>query len=553
MARSHSSPFSLAPLGLPAAGRGSPERQAAASTRISIRGASSSVRDVPIAACMGEWVHRRRAVVATLIVSGLLAACTSGADGATVVGSDVARTDQLTGGDFVVWRDGARPWIDCSRQLRIPAAQTVLDLRQMRTHDLPASAADGTIEVSHLDREGRAIGRRFTCDGMIAYGSVDLTTGAFADYATLAEAQPLPQLAPACPGCGPAGVPATYGFDFHDLVHGEAIDLRVLASDSVWGARRFLVRRIDMTTGRTRSREFDRSVFDDLDDVARARNGDLVWASHNGHVGGTRRDPCTLRPDVRRWSYATGTLTTTHPRLGGYLPARAVARSISTCWGELDPDTGRLYRPFRRADHVTWQLRCGALDGLRLRACAATTAVSGGGARCCIRIHDTTTNVVRVVAPLRSGPWQRPVAITPRVVAWETTSEYHGDRVVGPLRYELIDRLTPAVTVTSVRSQAGGLTVAWRTYATRYRTTIVLQTGTTAWGQPDFAHLTGLRRLGTGTCTPPYDFRRTAPPGYATCKPRLGTGPAQIRFRDRPGRQRYFVNAGGFMSQPIVR
>jgi hypothetical protein len=168
-------------------------------------------------------------------------------------------------------------------------------------------------------------------------------------------------------------------------------------------------------------------------------------------------------------------------------------------------------------------------------------------------VHDTSTNVVKVLPPVRSGPWQEYVSLTSGLVVWETTTRYNGDKVTGPLYYERLSRLRPAVAVTQARRRGSHLTIGWRAFATRYRTNIAMQVGIESWGEPRMLYLTGLRRLGTPQCRPPYDFRASAPGGYALCRPSISSRADSVSFADRPGRQRYFVDAGGFMSQPIIR
>lgn len=494
---------------------------------------------------MGGWVTKGRCGSSIAAVMLLSAMVPPGASAAVVPGSNVERTDQLHGGRYMVWLDGSRPWVTCSAKLRIPPSETVLDLRTMRSRDLFSGSDLASIDVTNIDRQGRAIATRHSCDGSVTQGRVDLATGAFTDYSSLPEAQPLSEVT------GPYGEPATHGIEVAQFVEGEAIQIAALGLGDPWSISQYRVTRIDFTSGRIRTRTFDREVLNQFDTLARAANGDLVWASFN-EQGGQSVDPCSRRAKVRRWSYETGRVTTTTPSLAGYLPARAVVRAISTCWGELDPDTGRLYRPFRKYDYVTWDMKCAALNGMRIRGCSPYTAYSSTTERCCIRVHDTTTNAVRVLPPARSGPWQKIVTVTPGIVVWNTTTGYKNDIVTGPLHYQRLSRLRPAVT-SQVRRNGRNLTIGWSAFATRFRTNIAMQVGLDSWGQPKFHFLSGLRRLGTGDCRPPYEFRTNAPSGYATCRPRINSRRGAITFVDRPGRQRYFVDAGGFMSNPIVR
>lgn len=521
---------------------------------------------------MGGVVRRRLgrlAVAVSVALVGAVACATAPA--AVVPGTNVVREGQLAGGQFVVWRKSSAPSLTCSDQLRIPAAQTVLDLTSLKTDDLPASVEGGSIEVTHIDPAGGAIGKRHLCNDTIAYGRVDLATGAFVDYTSLPEAQPLPELYPACPGydangygCGPNGRPAIYGFRFDTVVRGEALEIEPLDyGTDPWNAPRYRVTRVDMVTGRTRTQTFAKSVIIDQNQVpiARAVNGDLVWLSENdGPDKGedaTHQYPCRKRLVVRRWSYETGTLTTTLTRRRGLLPERAVARSLTTFCGELDPDTGRVYNSTPRGNHVTWQLICGPFNGLRIRACGpANNSETGERQRCCLRVHHAITNQVLMLPAPKSGPWQSSVALTPEVIVWQSViKKGSGEpKVQGPLHYERLSRLRPAVEVTKVQRRGNRLTIGWRTYGTQYRTNFVQQTGLHAWDDPKFAYFGGLRRLGSPECRGPYGFHRKAPSNaYEPCSPKLRKRAGTVTFIDPPGKQRYFVNAGGFMSDPIVR
>lgn len=520
---------------------------------------------------MRVGVRRKLGRVVVAVSVALVGAVACGtAPAAVVPGTNVVRDGQLAGGKFVVWRNSSVPWITCSDEVRIPAPQTVLDLRSLRTYDLPASVDGGSVEVTHMDPGGGAIGKRHLCNDTIAYGRVDLATGAFVDYTTLPEAQPLPELHPACPGydengygCGPNGSPAIYGFHFDTFVRGEALEIEPMGSPTdPWNAPRYLVRRVDMVTGRTRTRTFGSSVVIDGNQVpfARAANGDLVWLSTDDRPAkgaeATHQYPCRGRVLVRRWSYETGAFSSTRATRGGLLPDRAVARSVTTCSGELDPDTGLLHNATPQGDHVTWQLVCGPFNGLRIRACGpANNSETGERQRCCLRVHDALTNQVRMLPARRTGPSQSSVLLTPELLVWQSVIKTGSGerRAQGPLQYERLSRLRPAVKVTKVSRRGSRLTIAWRTFGTHYRTNLVEQIGLYAWDDPKFAYFSGLRRLGSPECRGPYGFPRAGPPaGYDRCSRRLRKRADTVTFIDPPGRQRYFVNAGGFMSQPIV-
>lgn len=69
-------------------------------------------------------------------------------------------------------------------------------------------------------------------------------------------------------------------------------------------------------------------------------------------------------------------------------------------------------------------------------------------------------------------------------------------------------------------------------------------------GEPRYQYLTGLRKLGSGECHVPYGFRSKAPDGYALCRPSITNRAGEVTFADPQGRQRYFIDAGGYLSQP---